>query len=67
MVDDLKAELDKHSFKFVMDRLLAVKGQIFITNIEKALIEKGFDRNFEHNRNFEHKMFHVEHFGEIKA
>ena len=61
LIDDLHSELDGDSFALVLERLLELGGQIFITGIElQSLLTRASSLGAEV------KMFHVEHFGVAK-
>lgn len=54
LVDDISSELDCNSLNKILDVLLELKGQLFITAIDKEGIKKVFDQENV-------KLFHVKH------
>lgn len=55
LVDDLPAELDRHAQQLVLDVLMTLKGQVFITGVDLTACFQGLQSHADVN------MFHVEH------
>jgi len=60
LVDDLCSELDDEATERLLQGLMAQQAQVFITSIEKSVIETFLEKICS-NSPLRYKMFHVEH------